>query len=324
MFHVKREYLLQNGGKFNTIFIGSSRIYRHIDPELFDKETAAFNTKSFNMGSPALYPPESYFLYEQLLTERQLNLKYVIVELGDCQFRDVRNLQTVQVKYWYTPAYYLFSLETIIDSHYKPGVKLEGMKYITVNYIEKLFCIGLFREIVKYKDTKPAFIWLGEQGNGYLSFVEQMEKKMEIQELLKRKEIFSNNTNRIVKMKRRIARMFNKFKDKQAFNESHLKKINRLLALSEQKGVHLIFLLTPRLPVESYGELLPLYKEINDNHKIELADSSKYVEFYRPGTSFDHAHLNGEGTAIFTKRLAGEFTRLVKNRGRKEIAKKKK
>jgi len=98
----------------------------------------------------------------------------------------------------------------------------------------------------------------------------------------------------------------------QKYNESHLSKINQLLALSEKKSVYLIFLLTPRQTPDSYAELLPLFRQMNKYHKIQLADTRQYADFYDPEASFDRNHLDGSGSVLFSKRLARKMKKLLR------------
>lgn len=78
----KVEWLRTHGDDYDTFFLGSNRIYRHIVPRLFDELMAARgeSTRSFNLGFDGMRPPEDSYVLEEVLAHRTKPLKYVIVE----------------------------------------------------------------------------------------------------------------------------------------------------------------------------------------------------------------------------------------------------
>ena len=77
----KMSYLRNHKDEFNTYFIGSSGFYRHIVPLLFDSLTTV-DTRSFNLGVPAGFPPSTYAFYESFLEQdARESTRYVFVEL---------------------------------------------------------------------------------------------------------------------------------------------------------------------------------------------------------------------------------------------------
>ena len=61
----------------NTVFVGSSRIFRHVNPILFDSLTGL---KSYNLGYAGLFPFRSYDFIQQLeLTD---NIQHIFIELA--------------------------------------------------------------------------------------------------------------------------------------------------------------------------------------------------------------------------------------------------
>ncbi|MES2570644.1 MAG: hypothetical protein V4710_11400, partial [Verrucomicrobiota bacterium] len=56
----KLAYFARHRDEYDTLFIGSSRVYRQIDPALFDQVTreAGVPTRSFNLGIDSMFSPE--------------------------------------------------------------------------------------------------------------------------------------------------------------------------------------------------------------------------------------------------------------------------
>lgn len=69
---------------YDTLFIGTSRIYRGIQPAVFDEATAAAGvpTHSFNLGIDAMSPPEDAYVLERIANLRPKHLRWVFIETG--------------------------------------------------------------------------------------------------------------------------------------------------------------------------------------------------------------------------------------------------
>ena len=67
----KFRFFTAHKDEFDTLFIGSSRIYFQISPTVFDRVTheSGLTTHSFNFGIGGMYLPESDYLLEQILNE---------------------------------------------------------------------------------------------------------------------------------------------------------------------------------------------------------------------------------------------------------------
>ncbi len=95
----KLAYFDRHRDEFDTVFVGSSRVYRGIMPGIFD---AAAPTKSFNLGIDGMMAPESYFLLEKILAKKPARLKWIFVELTSLQSQiDMGRSSTMRDVYWH-------------------------------------------------------------------------------------------------------------------------------------------------------------------------------------------------------------------------------
>lgn len=87
----KLEHLEANPDKYDTLFFGSSRIYRGLDPRVFDRVMAARGhpTTSFNLAFSGMRAHETNALLRRVLSRPPDHLRFVIVELSDWQPRIV-------------------------------------------------------------------------------------------------------------------------------------------------------------------------------------------------------------------------------------------
>lgn len=73
--------------EFDTIFVGSSRTHNGVAPSIFDQVLAenGIPSRSFNFGASGLYPPEEFYLLEQILALNPRSLKRLFLEIDDVQ-----------------------------------------------------------------------------------------------------------------------------------------------------------------------------------------------------------------------------------------------
>lgn len=90
-------------GRYDTLFLGSSRIYRHIDPRIFDAATAELGaaTRSFNCGVDGMFAPEDSFACERLLTGKS-SVRWVFLEVSQFAWpRIAEPAQSMRVIAWH-------------------------------------------------------------------------------------------------------------------------------------------------------------------------------------------------------------------------------
>src|SRR5437016_2606538 len=78
----KIDWLAEHEDRYDTFFLGTSRTFGGIRPDLFDQAMAAAGTPthSFNLGINGMRPPEDSYVLEQVLARRHRPLKLVVVE----------------------------------------------------------------------------------------------------------------------------------------------------------------------------------------------------------------------------------------------------
>ncbi len=99
----KFRFFAAHKDEFDTLFIGSSRIYFQISPALFDRVTreSGLPTHSFNFGIGGMYLPESAYLLEQILKLKPRNLKWVFIEYDELQTKwSPENQTSRRALYW--------------------------------------------------------------------------------------------------------------------------------------------------------------------------------------------------------------------------------
>jgi hypothetical protein len=99
----KFRFFAAHKDEFDTLFIGSSRIYFQISPSIFDRVTreSGLPTHSFNFGIGGMYLPETAYLLEQILNLKPRNLRWVFIEYDELQTRwSPANQTSRRALYW--------------------------------------------------------------------------------------------------------------------------------------------------------------------------------------------------------------------------------
>lgn len=100
----KLEWLRQHRGEYSALFLGTSRVRRHVVPALFDRLAAeqGIALRSFNLGVDSLFAPEDGYVLERALAATAGSLRFVFVELS--YFRQDfagQGPETVRAAYWH-------------------------------------------------------------------------------------------------------------------------------------------------------------------------------------------------------------------------------
>ncbi len=306
----KVRFFEENRDDYNTLFIGSSRTYRHLSPELFDRSVSRdLGIRSFNLGAPSYFFPKTAILFREIMEEKPPRLRYVVFELSKAADRPgERNLHTKELKYWYDLESTLLLMRTILESDEEPGEKIRYGSIHLMTLVEKLLNVGHGVEIIRFvTEEKSSGLVLGPRVDGFCS------KDTEWAETTGREgAVFRPNPARIA---RRTA------ESREGFSRGRLaagkgspallEEYREIIELAQQSGVKLFFVLPPKVG-GAYEIAVPVFDSLPDSITIDLGDPSLRPELYELRHSFDRGHLNHAGAMVFTRLLAREFERLVR------------
>lgn len=304
VYALKHDFFIQNQDEFNAVALGSSLTYRHLVPKRLDALLDTCKTSTFNLGGDAVFNPETYYLYENLLDEIADNsLDYAFIELVPLPNIETQNLATPRNYYWHNFRYWLFSTEYILDSNESLSTELENFHEYSLSYLYRLI-LG-FRVLFLDLQNEDQDVKQDTERDGFYAFDAQMnspETSLKTRDRLQGK--YASFLKDVGVLENRISAAKETFSVAQDgdVNQAHLRKLQYLLDKSQAKGVDLIFFIPPRL--ETYEGLASIVESLPSDHVIEVFDPVKYPEIYRPDLSFDEIHLNEKGAEIFTRYFA--------------------
>ena len=119
----KFRFFAAHKDEFDTLFIGSSRIYFQISPAIFDRVTRenGMPTHSFNFGIGGMYLPETAYLLEQILNLKPRKLRWVFIEYDELQTKwSPENQTSRRALYWADWKRVSFLLRKLTDAGTEP------------------------------------------------------------------------------------------------------------------------------------------------------------------------------------------------------------
>lgn len=309
-FATKILYLKKNQNTYNSFFFGSSIVHHQINPKIFDSivnQKTSEKIKSFNLGSPATFPPQSYYLYENFL-KKDLNpsTKYIFIQLKELSIPS----RPVRDEYWQNFSDVLFLFRTVHeDKTLNFRRKFAYYRHTIYRYTKNIFAdnqLGTYLFTTNFYDS----IYLGENNNGFVSLEYQYEHTTNETNKSGMKELRNKLLDEKFKVRELNANDVKNMID-QVGNEvssTHLNRMLHLIDISNEKGVQLIFFISPRTTNQN---IIDIYKQLPEKHKIEFSQSLGFSELFKKENLYDEGHLNTKGSNLYCKIFADEFVKMV-------------
>ena len=284
--------------EYDTIFVGSSRIYAGVSPATFDQVMASAGnpSHSFNFGVNGMYPPERFYVLEQILSMKPRKLKRVFIEMDDVQVAWLPDELTSQrVLYWHDWKHTRIILEKILrlDVRGELKWKLRALRKSrgTIALHLMLFArnfanCGRALDLAKSwaGGNQIELLELGPRQDGYFPQFAQIsgEKATEYEKELARARLAPGGDVVLDPYADRAYRHF--------------------AQQIQSAGASPVFIVTPiypQAPSKFPGPAPGLVLSYNN--------PARYPEMYRPEARTNEGHLNSTGAEQFTRLLAEDF-----------------
>ncbi|MCW3082643.1 MAG: hypothetical protein JWP12_9 [Bacteroidetes bacterium] len=302
----KYTYYKQHSAQYNAVVFGSSRMFRQVNPDVLDSVLGAYHFSTYNLGAPATFNPEEYFLYEQLLEEDHAHLKYAFLELQPLNKISELNVDSKRNYYWMNFKYLRFATQYILRSNDSAALKKQQIDAYCQSYVNNKFDFSGVLTLFKKKENSAA---TDATKNGFYSLNDEMNDTPGEDEFSFRLNAFLKDTTVLNERRKGSEQAFSKKLIAAEANVCHMNKLKKLIAKSEEAGIHLFFVMPPKLNAADYAALLPIMQQLPEANVIQLADVKTFPQLYLASNSFDIGHLNKKGAAVFSALLANEIAK---------------
>lgn len=301
----KRAHFLAHADDYDAVFIGSSRVYRGIVPQIFDAgmQARGHTVRSFNFAMEAVWPPESLYRVREFLRLRS-RVRWVFIELLPVNPRITpENAGTLRSIYWHDWRHTTLAWREIASQNaFTTGEKCAWFALHAELFLRRL------------SHVSRAADWLEPR----------LQPRVDVEKTARKEFIF--NTPWIdaegfvpepaTPMTPEVAAAFHQ--QAAAYAQSltpvalsaHLRdELRDLAATVRASGATPIFVITPSITrAENFTDLRA---EGIDADLISFKDPARFPALYDPALHFDGPHLNERGARELSRLLAEEFATLL-------------
>ncbi len=292
----------------DAVFIGSSRVYRQLDPARFDARLAAQGQpmRSLNLGMQGMRFPETLYLAERFLERKPPGMRYLFLELSEYETAiEEENRLSERTVYWHSWPVTALLLRALASEELPVAEKLARLEMHLVHWGHRFGNLGHGDEALRqlFSDGPEDFEGrrtLGPAGDGYRSL--SIERGANFAE---RRRLFLADLEKFRDAKRALLAPEAEVPADPALAPA-LERINRLAAEQEVTVVYLI------LPVIEKQTALARLREAGQAPLLlRFDDPAAWPELYQARYRFDIHHLDQRGAGILSEALADEFLRLL-------------
>ena len=296
----KLEYFTEHKDEFDTVIVGTSRLYYAASPQIFDATTRekGLPTRTFNFGIDAMHPPENFYVLDQILRTKPRNLKWVLLELGEVSARWHDILGTQRALYWHDWPRTKLTLKNALNPRGNANwlIQITRLWLARRDFASNLALFGRqFANVGRAEDFFPgaeperfsdAAFELGPNRDGYRLAGEAM------------------SAERAASFQERLAQEISKARPKD-LGPATDQGYREAAAHIRRAGAKPIFVVPPVI----FQSPLQFRQSPPPAPIIAFNAAGKFPEFYDVRVRIDDAHLTREGAEKFTVVLATEFLR---------------
>jgi hypothetical protein len=309
----KWTYWKANKDRYDTLFIGTSRVLRGVVPSEFDQATAAAGvpTHTFNFGVDGMLAPEDAYVAEFLLRDPPKNLRWVVLELGaftdDFEMRAPDNIRSSHWHDWdrswlcirstlwpkQRPVRWqkLFATE---DKKASPAA--DAWTHFRLFVIRTLnLGRGAAAITTSMMAERPKTEVLGPNSDGFFPYPPNVALKG---------EELANYEKSLAYRKENPPKLA-------PLTLYHRECVERVLAAARACGAKPILYTAP-----SIGSRRLLPAEGSDVPHIDLYDVLKYPDLFATPVRADTTHLNPKGASLCTQEVARQFIQITTSQPR--------
>jgi hypothetical protein len=308
------EFLHDQDVQYNTLFFGSSRTYRHVDPISFDSLNAldGFSTRSYMLASSSTFLNENLLHINSLLEKGVLEnpVRFLFLEL-DCSVKmSEQYLHTPRTSYFVEWKSFGDFLQRIWSDpmSFRSKVRQTALYFSSAVAHMTEFGHGheKLKELLGRSKPPEETHWYARKGFSALDYRLPTFSKGNFKE---RHELLLSDTTALQRIYASIENQRCKTYGTEQYNISILDIYIELESTLQSKGIQIIFI----LPLKSYINAtdIALYNALPTEFKIDMSSITADIpELRYTSYWFDPGHLNNWGAQLYTRALSREWLAL--------------
>lgn len=312
--HTKLTFYDEHQDKYNAVFIGGSLVYRHVNSKMIDSIAQAndFDFRSFNAGGDGIAYLKQARIMDDLLKDPNPNVEYMFMTLSSTSRFRFLNLHTKRFLTWQRPIDTWRAIQVSMTMPMSLRIRLKTSWFYIIALIENTLNIGLLTDAIEYlnhPEENYSAISLGPNEDGFLPY--DLQEKIQYEEgsweedlqmhMIKSHHTYKSKAGRRDSITAKIQHEFETYNPNKVI-QPMVKGYERLIKKCADKGIKLIVIMPPKTR-ENYDAIIPVFDQLPEANKINLADPRLFPEYYNPDNCYNFHHLNWKGANIFSKDL---------------------
>ncbi|HEX8309812.1 MAG TPA: hypothetical protein VF614_00750 [Chthoniobacteraceae bacterium] len=287
--------------QFDTIFIGSSRTNRQLNPAVFDEVARehGVESRSFNFGIDGMFAPEDGYVVDQVVAVRP-KLKRVVIELSPFHADVATRTLGARSAYWRDWKRTQIVFSQFFDRRLKPlqwSAWQEGLRQRADYWWSFAEYCGLFMQNVANVGRGAALV----------ERVLELEKRAPKLEAVGDREDGYNALSRpgglegkaLRKYEAALAERLGKDEAKLPLGPGGNANVKEMVGRFRKRGAEVFLVVAP---VISRPRAYPKGKRLPE--VFDFTDIQAWPELFVPENRYDLGHLNEAGSEIYTRALA--------------------
>jgi hypothetical protein len=295
---------------YDVLFLGSSRFYRGVIPDVFDKRLGKLGhpLRSYNLGMRGMLPHEVNELLRRVLAERPARLRWIVMELADWAPRR-KNYFTHRAIAWHDLTETLSAIGTRWREDEPLLTRLDDVRIQLLQCAARACALGLAAEGVRERfddwthPDRPVAVDKDFERllvtRGFAPFTSAEHRQGAT---ANHRREFQASRDEFLRHAKRLPKLNAAQVPFESFN---LPALQAQIEAVGHAGVSIVYVIPP-----SYEEVPVLHGLARVGHVPRLLafdDPRSYPEFYQVNRRFDLRHLNQEGAERFSRVLAEGF-----------------
>jgi len=303
----KYEFYQAHKDDYNALFFGSSRIYSHVIPDVFDEtvQAAGVDINSYNFGIPAMRAIDSAVLVKEVLKNPPKDLKWVFFEsILDKGYEPIPNARTYRSIYWHNWENTKFAAQYILSSDESLPKKAVLLTSHLIPFLYHQLNIGrVFNQVLPGELSEGELAVAAEvrDTEGYYALRDETDPQR--QAFLADQEGYAERVSNLSAMQAQPNEEAYLSANKQAL-------LAEVTAAIRAAGAEPIFVEPPSLHMVNDFEAAERVGVIDT--LLSYKDPNRFPQLYSVERRQDAGHLNAAGSREFTKLLAEDFSEVAK------------
>ena len=287
--------------EFDTLFLGSSRTYRQLQPEVFDAvaEEHGVKSRAFNFGIDGMFAPEDGYVCDSILA-LQPRLRLVVIELSPFHADDAtRALGSVRSIYWRDWARTRIIAEQLFGRREgeqgrpwwsdlplaasRVGKFREYLQLALLQMTSFGRGANLLRQELHFTIAEDQTALLGPRGDGFKPLVREG----------------GITGAKLAAFEKQIAERRSKPRKKLPLGAGGHANLQRMVSKLRAAGAEVVFVIAPSVQPQRVYPSPKLRVPIFDFSAVDA-----WPQFFEPALRHDPGHLNEAGSALYTRELA--------------------